>query len=101
MQKVKANASWNELSVEQRATLDKWLFEERMSYAEAWPRAQKELGFKGSRTSLHRYFARREKERVLAEFKSLRDEVAAIRSAPEDATTLRAAAMKVLGQFLF
>jgi hypothetical protein len=101
MQKVKSNALWNELSDEQRATLDQWLFDERLSYIAAWPRAQKELGFKGSKASLHRYFVRREKERVMTEFKSLRDEVAAIRSAPEDAESLRAASMKVLGQFLF
>ena len=100
MKKVRANALWNELSDEQRETLDKWLFGERLGYAVAWQRAQKELGFKGSKTSLHRYFARREKERVLTEFTELRDGVAAIRSAPEDATSLRAAAMKVLGQFL-
>ena len=101
MQKVKANALSNELSAEQRETLDKWLFEEGLSYAVAWSRAQKELGYKGSKTSVHRYFARREKERVLTEFKSLRDKVAAVRSAPEDAESLRAAAMKLLGAFLF
>ena len=31
MRKVKSNARWNELSAKQRITLDKWLFEDRMS----------------------------------------------------------------------
>src|SRR5580658_6981657 len=100
MKKVRANALWNELSAEQRATLDKWLFEEKSSYAEVWPRAQKELGFKGSKASLYRYFVRRQKERILTEFKNLRDEVAAIRNAPEDVASLRTASMKLLGAFL-
>jgi hypothetical protein len=101
MHKVKANALWNELSVEQRATLDKWLFEEKLGYAVAWPRAQQELGFKGSIASLYRYYRRRQKERIVTEFRDLRDDVVAVSQAPGDAAALRAASMKVLGQFLF
>jgi hypothetical protein len=101
MNKVKSNALWNELSVEQRATLDKWLVEEKLSYTVAWERAQKEMGYKGSRASLHRYFARRAKEREVANFTALRDEVVAVSAAPGDAASFREASMKVLGQFLF
>src|ERR1700758_3255924 len=101
MHKVKSNALWNNLSVEQRATLDKWLFEERMGYAVAWPRAQKELGFKGSLSSLYRYYRRRTNERIMTEFTELRDDVAAIKNAPGDAASTHKASMKLLGQFLF
>jgi hypothetical protein len=101
MKKVRSNALWNGLTVEQRATLDKWLLEERLSITAAWERAQKEMGYKGSRASVHRYSKRRQNERVMTEFKDLRDDVAAIRNAPGDADESRAAAMKVLGQFLF
>src|SRR5580700_5933476 len=100
MTKVKSNALWNELTPEKRKTLDTWLFENKLSYAEILPRAQSELGFKGSESSLKRYFARRHKERAMEEFLEVRDEVAALRGEPTDATTLRAAAMKLLGRFL-
>jgi Protein of unknown function (DUF3486) len=101
MRKRKSEARVNELSAEQQRTLDEWLFEKKQSYAAILRRAQAELGFKGSESSLRRYYARRDKERTLTEFKSLRDEVAAVRNAPEDAASLRTAAMKLLGAFLF
>jgi hypothetical protein len=101
MHRVKANALWNKLSVEQRATLDKWLFEEKLGYVAAWPRARKELGFKGSIGSLYRYYRRRHQERVTTEFTELRDEVAALSAAPMDASALWAASKKLQGRYLY
>jgi hypothetical protein len=101
MQKVKSNASWTHLSSEQLKTLDKWFFEEKLSYAEILPKAQTELGYKGQMTSLKRYFLRRRKERTIEEFKEVREEVAAISGAPVDPEAVRLASMKVLATFLF
>jgi hypothetical protein len=101
MQKAKSNARWTQLSVKRRDTLDKWLFEEKMSYAAILPRAKAELGFKGGMSSLKRYCARRQKERALTEFTELRNEVAAISGAPGNANELRSASMKLLGRFFF
>jgi hypothetical protein len=101
MKKVRANASWNKLTVMQQETLDNWLFEEKLSYAVILPRAQKELGFKGSRASLHRYYVRRDKERTLTKFCTAREQVAAVSGAPVDEKELRKASMKLLGEFLF
>jgi hypothetical protein len=66
MKKVRGNAAWNGLSREKRATLAKWLFEDRLTYDEALERAQKELGFAGSRTSLRRFYYRTRDERLLS-----------------------------------
>jgi hypothetical protein len=101
MQKVKSNARWTELSPEKLQILDKWLFEEKLSYAAAFPRAQAELGFKGHISSLKRYFLRRRKERVTEEFKDVRDELVAVNGATADPAALRQASMKLLGTFLF
>jgi hypothetical protein len=66
MKKVRANAAWNGLSREKRATLEQWLFEERLSYNAALERASTELGFTGSRTSLRRFYERAKSERLLS-----------------------------------
>jgi len=101
MRKTKSEAHWNKLTPEQREILDRWLFEERQSYAAIFPRARDELGFKGSISSLQRYYARRDKERVTTEFTELRDELAALSGAPTDAAALWAASKKLLGRFLY
>jgi hypothetical protein len=101
MKKSKAHALWNGLSPEQREILDKWLFDDGLSYAKAWPRAQAELGFKGSISSLKRYCKRRSDERTLEEFQDLRDELLALNQAPADPKTIHAGATKLMGRFLF
>jgi hypothetical protein len=66
LKKVRGNAAWNGLSREKRATLEHWLFEDRLSYDAALERAKKELGFTGSRTSLRRFYERMRSERLLS-----------------------------------
>ena len=101
MNKVKSNALWNELTCDQRKALDRWLFDEKQSYEEVWKKAQAQFKYKGSYSSLRRYFLRRRKERATEEFRDLRDEVAAVNGAPADPDTLHQASMKLLGTFLF
>jgi hypothetical protein len=101
MHKVKSNALWNELSPEQLEILDKWLFEEKLSYAEILPRAQSELGFRGSVGSLYRYYGRRKQEKKVEEIEELKQYVADMSGAGSDVGALRTANMKMLGAFLF
>jgi hypothetical protein len=101
MRKTKSDALWNALSPEQLETLDQWLFDENLSYAKAWPRAQHELGFKGSVASLKRYYARRKQERTLLLFKDLQKDLTVLNQAETDTNSLRAGAMKLLSAFLF
>jgi hypothetical protein len=101
MNKTGSNALWNELTPEQRKTLDDWLFEEKLSFVEVLPKAQSELGFAGSMSSLQRYYRRRKQERVLENLTELREEVAEIGGAGSDVGALRAANMKLLGGYLF
>ena len=67
MTKTKANAAWHGLSKEQRETLERWLFEEGMSYRKALERARAELGFAGSIGSIHRFYHRTAADRMLRE----------------------------------
>jgi len=92
MKKSGSNALWNKLSPEHRELLDEWHFEQNLSCAEAWPRAQAELGFQGSVSSLKRYYQRRSDERVM-------EEVA--EEAPGDVKVLRLATMKLVAAQAF
>ena len=100
MEKVKSNASWNQLSPEQQQSLDKWLFEDKLSYAEIFPKAQSELGFTGSISSLKRYYLRRKEEKQVAELEELKQYVAELSGAGSDVGALRTANMKLLNSYL-
>jgi Protein of unknown function (DUF3486) len=101
MNKVRSNALWNELSPEQLERLDKWLFEENLSYTKILPKAQSELGFKGSESSLKRYYYRRKQEKKVEEIAETAEYVAAMSGAGSDVGSLRTANMKLLGTYLF
>ncbi len=101
MQKVKSHAKWNGLSEEQRSALEEWLFEEKLGYDQTLERAQKELGFKGSRSSLRRFYGRRAGERTLEGFAESGKLMASVNGARVDVTGLRNAGMKVAAQVFF
>jgi hypothetical protein len=96
MNKTGKNAHWNELTIEQ---LDRWLFEDKMSYAASWERARAELGFKGSVSSVRRYCTRRRAERQ--KFRELQNDVAKVNAEAADLVALRTASMKLAGAHLF
>jgi len=98
MKKVRSDALWNKLSGKQREMLEEWLFEDRLNYDVALERAQKELGYTGSRTSLRRFYARTAEERMLRDLTQSREQVDQIRDTPVSAEELRAAGMKVVAQ---
>src|ERR1700734_2148732 len=101
MKKVRGNALWNELSAEQLQTLDEWLFEEHLSYAKILPRAQAELGFKGSIGSLKRYSARRQQERVVEKLADWQETAVEVKGTPTDDAAIQAASTKLLGGIVF
>src|SRR5215469_4443553 len=101
MTKVKSNASWNQLTSDQRETLDQWLFEENLSYAAILPKAESELGYKTSESSLRRYRARREHERWLTDLPEAVADALEIRGLVADPDVVRKASMQVLGAHLF
>jgi hypothetical protein len=101
MTKVKANALSNNLTNDQLKALDRWLFEEKQSYELVLQKAQTQLKYQGSRSSLIRYFYRRRKERAVEEFREMREEVGAVNGAAEDLATVHQASRNLLARFLF
>ena len=98
MRKPRSNSNWNQLTAPQRETVEKWLFDEHLSYDETLARVKSEFGLETSRTSLCRYYHSRERERQVAdlvEAQALSDAVAA----PELSTdSMRAAALKLVAK---
>ena len=98
MNKAGANASWHDLSAEARETLEGWLFDEGLNYVTALARAEKELGYVGSVSSLKRFYQRRAQERVLAGLGAAQSQAAEIEGTAGDAGQLRQAGFKVVAQ---
>ncbi len=97
MKKTRSNAKWAGLTAVQRKTLETWLFEERVNYEEAWRRACMEMDYKGSVSSLKRFYARRSQERMMEALTEGRDDAQEMVDAPADAALFRSAAMKMVG----
>jgi hypothetical protein len=101
MRKVRSNALWNELSPKNKEVLDTWLFENNLSYAKIYPRARRELRFKGSLASLKRYGKRRKHERLLEKLKEWGRDTAQVGKTGAGPDQLRIANMRVLNGYLF
>ena len=101
MTKTKSNASWNQLTPKQREKLDRWLFEENLSYAAILIKASRELGYKGSESSLRRYYERRRQERLLTDLKEVGKDMMEVRELDASPDLSRKASMQMLGAYLF
>lgn len=88
IRKTRSNAAWNGLAAEQRDMLERWLFEERLSYEQALERARAEFGFEGSIGSVARFYHRTAESRLMRDFET--DEGGA-----EEAEALRAGMARV------
>jgi hypothetical protein len=99
--KLRADSNWSGLTGEQRQTLERWLFEENLSYKETLERAKKELGIEASLGSLQRFRRRVIKERTLAAMSEAEESAAEVNGTKASLERLRTSAWKVVGkQFL-
>lgn len=101
MKKVRSNASWNQLTPEQRKTLDGWLFKENLSYEAVLQKAESELGYKGSESSLQRYHTRQQQERLSTNVTELVTDAVEIQKLGVEPDVSRKASFLVAGAFLF
>jgi hypothetical protein len=91
--KLRCDATWTALTVEQRETLEGWLFEENLEYTEALERAQKEFGVTGSKMSLARFYQRVAAERAQREFLELDRAVKELKGMDVNIGEMKSAAM--------
>src|SRR5579863_3330204 len=77
--KMRCNSTWAGLTLEQRETLEGWLFEENLGYGEVLERVQREFGVTASKPGLSRYYQRLAAERAQRELLDLKSAVAELR----------------------
>jgi hypothetical protein len=66
MKKPRSDAALDKLPPNQRAAIDKWLFEENQSYDEVVERCWQDFAVRLSRSSLAGYYQRRKQQEILA-----------------------------------
>src|SRR5579884_3050409 len=98
LRKPRSDAEWNKLSGDQRALLEEWLFEERISYRRALDRAKKDFGFEGSLSSIARFYKRIAEARAINGLCSANELAAAVDQADVDVPRMCGAAMKLVSQ---
>ena len=98
MRKMRDDSTWNQLTPEQRETLEIWLFEENLGYAKTLERVKEEFGLEATVASLGRFYRRRARERQVTEL--LEAQVAAneLNDLPISVASLREAAVKLVGK---
>jgi len=100
MKRSGTNAAWTKLSPKQIQQLKDWLFVEKLTYEETFEKARTELGFKGSLSSLKRFYYRTSGEVMLEEFLYAAETAQEISEASGDIADVRAASLKLLGLML-
>ncbi len=98
MRKMRDDSTWNQLSPEQRETLESWLFDENLGYAKTLERAQKEFGVEATIASVGRFYRRRAQERQVEELVEAQAAADELNELPVSAESLRAAAVKLVGK---
>jgi hypothetical protein len=100
MGKMRCDSAWAALTPEQRDTLEGWLFDENLGYAEVLERAKKEFGITTSKTSLIRFYQRAAAERAQREFLDLETTVREINGMDVDWRDMGSAAMGLIAKRL-
>lgn len=95
---MRDDSTWNRLTPEQRELLEEWLFEERLGYADALARVEKEFGLQASLASMGRYYRRRARERQVTELVTAQVTADGLNNLPVSTDSLRTAAVKLVGK---
>lgn len=98
MRKMRDDSTWNQLAPEQRETLESWLFDENLGYAETLERVQKEFGVATTIASIGRYYRRRARERQVEELVEAQAAADELNELPVSVASLRNAAVKLVGK---
>jgi hypothetical protein len=98
MRKLRDDSTWNQLTPEQRETLESWLFDENLGYAKTLARVQKQFGLEATIASLGRFYRRRARERQVGELVEAQAAASELNDLPVSADSLREAAVKLVGK---
>src|ERR1035441_8756389 len=98
MRKMRDDSTWNQLTPEQRETLESWLFDENLGYAKTLARVQEEFGLEATIASVGRFYRRRARERQVEELVEAQAAANELNDLPVSVASLREAAVKLVGK---
>jgi hypothetical protein len=98
MRKMRDDSTWNQLTPEQRETLESWLFDENLGYAKTLERVQKEFGVDATIASVGRFYRRRARERQVEELVEAQAAANELNDLPVSVASMREAAVKLVGK---
>ena len=98
LRKPRSDSRWNGLTPPQRETVEKWLFEDRISYAETAERLKKESGMEISLMGVSRYYRQRARVRRSIEILDAQVDADKLALMPVKTEALRAGAVKLLAK---
>jgi hypothetical protein len=98
MRKMRDDSTWNQLTPEQRETLESWLFDENLGYAKTLERVQKEFGVEATMASVGRFYRRRARERQVEELLEAQTAASELNDLPVSVASMREAAVKLVGK---
>jgi hypothetical protein len=100
MNKLRSDSTWAALTPEQKQKLIQWLFEEKLSYEQTLESVQTEFGITASRSSLANYYQTLVHERLREDLCEAQETAAEAQGAEVKLSTLRGAALKMIGKKL-
>jgi hypothetical protein len=94
--KLRSDATWSALTSEQRETIERWLFEENLSFREIEKRATSELGLAYSKSAIGRLYKHLRCHRTFDNLTDIQADSAELNAAGADLVSLRSASRKLI-----
>ncbi len=101
MSKMRNDSTWNQLTPEQRETLETWLFDENLGYAETVERVRREFGLQATTSSVGRFRRRRAAEHQAEDFADAQAAAIDLNDLHLNLTSLREALVKLAAKTAF
>jgi len=96
LNKLRSDATWSALSVDQRETIERWLFEDNLSCREIEKRAQSELGLTYSKSAISRLYQHLRFRRAFESLATAQANSTDVNAAAADLAALRSASRKLI-----
>ena len=101
MSKLRADSLWNQLTPEQRHTLEGWLLDENITYQAALDRVKQEWGLDRTYSSVVRFYRHCAKNRAINGMHGVISTVREISRTGADLAELRSSTQKIISKRLF
>jgi len=98
MRKLRDDSTWNQLTPDQRETLEGWLFDENLGYEKTLERVKSEFAIEATVASLGRFYRHRARERQVEDLVEAQAAATELNNLPVNVAGMREAAVKLVGK---